>query len=379
MSNKIYPIGIQNFEKIRRDGYFYVDKTALVYQLAKSGSYYFLSRPRRFGKSLLLSTLEAYFEGKKELFAGLAIEELEKDWERYPVLHLDLNARQYENIGSLLEELNKYLEIWEQLYDSPFGDRKPEERFYQVIRRAYEKTGQRVVILIDEYDKPLLQAIGNPELQEAYRSLLKAFYGVMKSADGYIRFAMLTGVTKFSKVSVFSDLNNLKDISMRREFVDLCGITENELHENLESELHELSDSLNMDYNQVCQEMKRRYDGYHFAADTEGLYNPFSLLNTFDAKQFGSYWFATGTPSYLVELLKRTHYDLDRMAHEEVDVEMFGGAESFDSDPLSAFYQSGYLTIKGYDSRFRIYRLGFPNLEVEEGFVKYLLRSSKSV
>ncbi len=379
MSNKIYPIGIQNFEKIRRDGYFYVDKTALVYQLAKSGSYYFLSRPRRFGKSLLLSTLEAYFEGKKELFSGLAIEELEKDWERYPVLHLDLNARQYENIGSLLEELNKYLEIWEQLYDSPFGDRKPEERFYQVIRRAYEKTGQRVVILIDEYDKPLLQAIGNPELQEAYRSLLKAFYGVMKSADGYIRFAMLTGVTKFSKVSVFSDLNNLKDISMRREFVDLCGITENELHENLESELHELSDSLNMDYNQVCQEMKRRYDGYHFAADTEGLYNPFSLLNTFDAKQFGSYWFATGTPSYLVELLKRTHYDLDRMAHEEVDVEMFGGAESFDSDPLSAFYQSGYLTIKGYDSRFRIYRLGFPNLEVEEGFVKYLLRSSKSV
>lgn len=379
MSNKIYPIGIQNFEKIRRDGYFYVDKTALVYQLAKSGSYYFLSRPRRFGKSLLLSTLEAYFEGKKELFAGLAIEELEKNWERYPVLHLDLNARQYENIGSLLEELNKYLEIWEQLYDSPFGDRKPEERFYQVIRRAYEKTGQRVVILIDEYDKPLLQAIGNPELQEAYRSLLKAFYGVMKSADGYIRFAMLTGVTKFSKVSVFSDLNNLKDISMRREFVDLCSITENELHENLESELHELSDSLNMGYNQVCQEMKRRYDGYHFAADTEGLYNPFSLLNTFDAKQFGSYWFATGTPSYLVELLKRTHYDLDRMAHEEVDVEMFGGAESFDSDPLSAFYQSGYLTIKGYDSRFRIYRLGFPNLEVEEGFVKYLLRSSKSV
>ena len=198
MSNKIYPIGVQNFEKIRRDGYFYVDKTAHVYQLAKSGSYYFLSRPRRFGKSLLLSTLEAYFEGKKELFAGLAIERLEKDWKCYPVLHLDLNARQYENIGSLLEELNKYLEIWEQAYDSPFGDRKPEERFFQVIRRAYEKTGQRVVVLIDEYDKPLLQAIGKPELQEAYRSLLKAFYGVMKSADGYIRFAMLTGVTKFS-------------------------------------------------------------------------------------------------------------------------------------------------------------------------------------
>ena len=373
MSNKIYPIGIQNFEKIRRDGYFYVDKTALVYRLAKSGSYYFLSRPRRFGKSLLLSTLEAYFEGKKELFAGLAIEQLEKDWGRYPILHLDLNARQYENIGSLLEELNKYLEIWEQAYDSPFGDRKPEERFFQVIRRAYEKTGQRVVILIDEYDKPLLQAIGKPELQEAYRSLLKAFYGVMKSADGFIRFAMLTGVTKFSKVSVFSDLNNLKDISMHREFVEVCGITENELHENLEPELHELSDFMNMDYSNVCQEMKQRYDGYHFAADTEGLYNPFSLLNTFDAKQFGNYWFATGTPSYLVELLKRNHYDLDRLAHEETDAETLDGVDSVDSDPIPVIYQSGYLTIKGYDAEFGMYRLGFPNLEVEEGFVKYLL------
>ncbi|WP_300427832.1 ATP-binding protein [uncultured Parabacteroides sp.] len=373
MSNKIYPIGIQNFEKIRRDGYFYVDKTALVYQLAKSGSYYFLSRPRRFGKSLLLSTLEAYFEGKKELFAGLAIEELEKNWERYPVLHLDLNTQEYNSVDSLKEKLNIALTEWEKECGSEPAEKSLSTRFEGIIKRTSRKMGQRVVILIDEYDKPMLQAIGKPELQEAYRSLLKSFYGALKSADGYIRFAMLTGVTKFSKVSVFSDLNNLKDISMRREFVDLCGITENELHENLESELHELSDSLNMDYNQVCQEMKRRYDGYHFAADTEGLYNPFSLLNTFDAKQFGSYWFATGTPSYLVELLKRTHYDLDRMAHEETDAETLDGVDSVDSDPIPVIYQSGYLTIKGYDSRFGTYRLGFPNLEVEEGFVKYLL------
>lgn len=271
MSKKIYPIGIQNFEKIRRDGYFYVDKTALVYRLAKSGSYYFLNRPRRFGKSLLLSTLEAYFEGKKELFAGLAIEQLEKDWGRYPILHLDLNARQYENIGSLLEELNKYLEIWEQAYDSPFGDRKPEERFFQVIRRAYEKTGQRVVILIDEYDKPLLQAIGKPELQEAYRSLLKAFYGVMKSADGFIRFAMLTGVTKFSKVSVFSDLNNLEDISFRRTYNELCGISEQELQDNLGNELPEFSRSSGLTESELCDKLRRYYDGYHFAPDTAGI------------------------------------------------------------------------------------------------------------
>ena len=211
---KLYPIGIQNFEKIRIDNYLYLDKTALIYQLVKTGSYYFLSRPRRFGKSLLISTLEAYFQGKKELFQGLAIENLEKDWIEYPVLHLDLNARKYDNEEALLQELNKYLEKWEQKYDSPYSDRAPEERFYWIIQKAFEKTGQRVVILVDEYDKPMLQAIGNEDLQDAYRNTLKAFYGVLKSLDGYIRFALLTGVTKFGKISVFSDLNNLNDISM---------------------------------------------------------------------------------------------------------------------------------------------------------------------
>lgn len=210
---KLYPIGIQNFEKIRIDNYLYLDKTALIYQLVKTGSYYFLSRPRRFGKSLLISTLEAYFQGKKELFQGLAIENLEKDWIEYPVLHLDLNARKYDNEEALLQELNKYLEKWEQKYDSPYSDRAPEERFYWIIQKAFEKTGQRVVILVDEYDKPMLQAIGNEDLQDAYRNTLKAFYGVLKSLDGYIRFALLTGVTKFGKISVFSDLNNLNDIS----------------------------------------------------------------------------------------------------------------------------------------------------------------------
>ena len=373
MSNKIYPIGVQNFEKIRRNGYFYVDKTALVYQLATSGSYYFLSRPRRFGKSLLLSTLEAYFEGKKELFAGLAIERLETDWERYPVLHLDLNTQEYNSVDSLKEKLNIALTGWEKECGAEPAEKSLSTRFEGIIKRTSRKIGQRVVILIDEYDKPMLQAIGRPELQEAYRSLLKSFYGALKSADGYIRFAMLTGVTKFSKVSVFSDLNNLEDISFRRNYNELCGISEQELHDNLGDELPEFSRSLGLTEPELCDKLRRYYDGYHFAPDTAGIYNPFSLLHAFKNREFGSYWFATGTPSYLVELLKRNHYDLDRLAHEETDAETLDGVDSVDSDPIPVIYQSGYLTIKGYDAEFGMYRLGFPNLEVEEGFVKYLL------
>ncbi len=370
---KLYPIGIQNFEKIRREGYFYIDKTALAYSLAKTGSYYFLSRPRRFGKSLLISTLEAYFEGKKELFEGLAIEKLEKDWTRYPVLHIDLNARKYENLDSLKSELNKHLEIWEKQYGDEYKDRALEERLYHVIAKAYEKTGRPVVILVDEYDKPLLQSIGNEKLQTEYRNTLKAFYGVLKSMDGFIKFALLTGVTKFGKVSVFSDLNNLEDISMRRNFIEICGITEKEIHDNLEPELHDLADAQEMTYEEVCQELKDRYDGYHFNYNTVGLYNPFSLLNTFKALEFGDYWFETGTPSYLVELLKRDHYDLYRMAHEKTDAEVLNSIDSTSQNPIPVIYQSGYLTIKDYDSRFGNYTLGFPNKEVEEGFIRYLL------
>ena len=248
MSSKIYPIGIQNFESLRRDNYFYIDKTALIYQMVKTGRYYFLSRPRRFGKSLLVSTLEAYFLGKKELFTGLAMEKQEKDWINYPVLHLDLNARNYEDADSLLEELNKNLEIWERTYSSPYSDRAPEERFYHVIRLAYEQTGQRVVILVDEYGKPMLQAIGNEALQREFRNMLKPFYGVLKTLDGCIKFALLTGVTKFGKISVFSDLNNLNDISMDEPFVSICGLTEKEVHNNLEEDLHELATVQKMTY-----------------------------------------------------------------------------------------------------------------------------------
>ncbi len=371
--SKTYPIGIQNFESLRNDNYFYVDKTKLIYQLARSGRYYFLSRPRRFGKSLLISTLEAYFEGKKELFKGLAIENLEKDWIKYPILHLDLNIEKYNSPDSLDKILNDKLEYWESIYGTRPSETSFSLRFAGIVRRAYEQTGQRVAILVDEYDKPMLQSIGNEELQRSFRDTLKPFYGVLKSMDGCIKFALLTGVTKFGKISVSSDLNNLNDISMDERYIEICGITEKEIHENLEDELHELARRQKMTYDEVCKELKECYDGYHFVEDSIGLYNPFSLLNTFDKMKFGSYWFETGTPTYLVELLKQNHYSLQRIAHEETDADVLNSIDSASQNPVPVIYQSGYLTIKGYDRRFGMYRLGFPNREVEEGFIKFLL------
>lgn len=372
MSNKIYPIGIQNFESLRKDDYFYIDKTALIYQMVKTGRYYFLSRPRRFGKSLMISTLEAYFQGKKELFTGLAMEKLEKDWIEHPILHLDLNTGKYDKPESLDKMLEDALAYWEELYGTRPSESTFALRFAGVVERACRQTGQRVVILIDEYDKPLLQAIGNEELQREFRNTLKSFYGVLKTMDGCIKFAILTGVTKFGKVSVFSDLNNLKDISMDRRYLTLCGITEQEIHENFEEALHELASMQNMTYEEACDELKKRYDGYHFTYNSEGIYNPFSLLNTFDKNEFGNYWFETGTPTYLVELLKRSHYDLSHMANVETDADVLNSIYG-DEEPIPVIFQSGYLTIKGYDKEFGLYRLGFPNKEVEEGFMKFLV------
>ena len=373
MSNKIYPIGIQNFEKIRKGGYFYIDKTALIYKMVKTGSYYFLSRPRRFGKSLLISTLEAYFQGKRELFEGLAMEKLEKDWIKYPILHLDLNTQKYDTPESLEDKLNRTLIEWERLYGAEPAENSLAMRFEGIIQRAYTQTGQRVVILVDEYDKPMLQAIGNEALQKSFRETLKAFYGALKSKDGCIQIGVLTGVTKFGKVSVFSDLNNLDDISMWNEYIELCGISEREIHENLEAELYEFADARGITYDKLCAELKECYDGYHFTHNSIGMYNPFSLLNAFKRKEFGSYWFETGTPTYLVKLLKKHHYNLERMAHEETDAQVLNSIDSESTNPIPVIYQSGYLTIKGYDEEFGIYSLGFPNREVEEGFMKFLL------
>lgn len=372
MSNHIYPIGIQNFESLRKDGYVYVDKTELIHRLAKTGRYYFLSRPRRFGKSLLLSTLEAYFQGKRELFEGLAMEKLEQDWIQHPILHLDLNIEKYDTIESLGNILNNNLTRWEKLYGREDSEVSFSLRFAGVIRIAHAQTGQRVVILVDEYDKPMLQAINNKELQQGFRNTLKPFYGVLKTMDGDIKFAFLTGVTKFGKVSVFSDLNNLNDISMDKRYIALCGITEGEIHQYFEEDIHRLAAAENMSYEEACAHLKESYDGYHFVENSEGIYNPFSLLNTFDKLQFGSYWFETGTPTYLVELLQQNNYNLDQMAHEETYAEVLNCIYADDS-PIPVIYQSGYLTIKGYDPEFESYILGFPNLEVEKGFIKFLL------
>lgn len=367
-----YPIGIQNFEKLRQDGYLYIDKTGLVYSLVQTSNCYFLSRPRRFGKSLLLSILEAYFLGKKELFKGLAIEKLEQEWTVYPVLHLDLNIEKYDSIDNLTDILNVNLKLWEQTYGSDDAETSVSLRFAGIIRRAYKQTGRRVVVLVDEYDKPLLQSIGNKALQEEFRNTLKPFYGVLKSLDGCIRFALLTGVTKFGKVSVFSDLNNLDDISMNNQYATLCGITEKEIHTNIEEGIRSLASAQNLSYEETCVKLKEMYDGYHFTSDSEGVYNPFSLFNALKNKSFGNYWFETGTPTYLVELLKRNRYNLKDMTETVSSADVLNSIYG-DDEPIPVIYQSGYLTIKGYNPRFKTYRLGFPNKEVEEGFMNFLI------
>ncbi len=368
-----YPIGIQNFEKIRHEGYAYVDKTALIYSLAHNGSYYFLSRPRRFGKSLLMSTMAAYFSGKRELFKGLAIEQLEKEWTVYPVLHLDLNTDKYDHKEVLEQRLNLFLSEWEERYGRNVNEVTLSQRFEGIIKRIFQKEGNPVVILVDEYDKPLLQAIGNDELQSAYRNTLKAFYGTLKSQDRYIRFAFLVGVTKFGKVSVFSDLNNLTDISMDARYQTICGITEEEMHAYFEEGIRYVAENNEMTVEETCAKLKRRYDGYHFHQRSVGVYNPFSLLNTFAKGEFGSYWFETGTPTFLVQLLQRDKFYLPDLTQQQVTSDMLNTIDTINDNPIPIIYQSGYLTIKDYDKEFQIYTLGFPNEEVEEGFTNYLM------
>jgi len=368
------PIGIQDFENLVKDGYVYVDKTERIYQLVTTGKYYFLSRPRRFGKSLLISTLEALFLGKREVFKGLAMDtKPDIDWAVHPVLRLDLNTQVYDSPVKLVNVLNTALLSWESLYgkDTSAVDLGP--RFESVIRRAYEMTGRRVVILVDEYDKPMLQAIGNPELQDAYRSTLKGFYGALKSMDAYIRFAILTGVTKFSKVSVFSDLNNLRDISMAPDYSDICGITEKELLSNFGEEIKSLPAANGLTEEECIDSLRVRYDGYHFHQTGVGMYNPFSVLNTFINNEFGSYWFETGTPTYLVTLLQKHAYRLQNLTQVRIKPDVLGSVDTESKNPIPVIFQSGYLTIKGYDREFKTYILGFPNEEVEEGFVNFLI------
>lgn len=368
-----YPIGIQDFEKLRTNGYSYVDKSRFVYKLATEGEYYFLSRPRRFGKSLFLSTLEAYFQGKKELFEGLAIYDLETDWKKYPIFHIDLNTANFREKDSLYTVLNDYLTTWESKYGARESEATLALRFKGVIARAAEKEGCGVVILIDEYDKPILQTLRDPELQAEHRAQLKAFYSVLKTQDRYIKFAFLTGVTKFGKVSVFSDLNNLTDISMDHRYISICGMTEKELLANFKEGISELAEANGDTEEATIAKLKARYDGYHFEENTIGIYNPFSVLNTLSRLRYKDYWFETGTPTFLVDLLKMHNYRLPDMTKERVSDDVINSVDSLSTNPIPVIYQSGYLTIKGYDERFKKYLLGFPNREVEEGFLNFLL------
>ncbi len=367
-----YPIGIQNFEDLRRNGYAYVDKTQFVYKLADEGKYYFLSRPRRFGKSLFLSTLEAYFQGKKELFEGLAIYEKETEWKQYPIFHIDLNTANFREEGCLYNVLNDYLTAWEDKYGTRESEVTLPLRFKGVIARAAEKEGRNVVILVDEYDKPILQTLQNEKLQEDHRNQLKAFYSVLKTQDCYIKFAFLTGVTKFGKISVFSDLN-LIDLSMDYRYVNICGTTEEELKSYFKEGISELASANGDSESETIDKLRMRYGGYHFEKNSEGIYNPFSVLNTLAKHRYKNYWFETGTPTFLIELLKEHGYRLPDLSKEQVSANVMSSKDSSFPNPIPVIYQSGYLTIKGYNQRFKKYQLGFPNKEVEEGFLNLLL------
>ena len=378
------PLGVQSFKDLREKGFLYVDKTAYLFRLANSSKVYFLSRPRRFGKSLFLSTLAAYFRGQKELFKGLYVEKAEEEqaaqenrtaWQAYPVLYLDFNTENYNDEKSMHTILHTHLVQWEKQYEADTSEQTFSSRFKGIIRRAYQQTGKQVVILVDEYDKPLLQTMGvNEELNEHYRNTLKAFYSVIKTCDEYIRFAFLTGVTKFSKISIFSDLNNLKDISLHESYAGMCGITQKELETNFQPEVQALAEKQKLDYPQALAALKQWYDGYLFHPAGEGMYNPYSILNAFDDKEIKSYWFGTGTPTFLVNFLKEAHYYIPNLdGNVELDEEGLQTYRAVAQDALPILFQAGYLTIKEYISDLRLYRLGFPNNEVRYGFLHNLL------
>jgi len=374
-----YPIGIQTFEKIRKENYVYVDKTKYVYDLANNGQYYFLSRPRRFGKSLLLSTLEAFFRGRKELFKGLFIYDQEWDWVEYPVFHLALNGQDYNSVENLDDTLKYYISEWEKAYNIPINPTisTVEVRFANCIRRASEIMGRPVVILIDEYDQPLLHNIeqGKEDLHNTMREHMQAFFSVMKAQDQYIKFAILTGISKFSKVSVFSGLNNLKDISFNDNTNAICGISETELKKYFNGSISQLAEANHMTVEQTMSRLKKEYDGYHFCEDGEGIYNPFSILNVFDNMKFRHYWTATGTPSFLIKLLENRNWNLSEISGSTVSEADIMGSDRYLTNPIPMLFQSGYLTIKGYDAEFNEYLLDYPNEEVAEGFNNDLLKS----
>ena len=370
-----YPVGEQSFENLRKNDFLYVDKTRYIETLINGSKYYFLGRPRRFGKSLFLSTLKCFFEGKRELFKGLYADSMDWDWEEYPVLYLDLNNRRYQEE----EKLDYLIEDFLANYENEYGIQKINSdfsgRFANLIRRIGEKTGKGVVILVDEYDKPLVNNLHDHEQFEYLRSRLAELYSNFKSCADYIRMVFLTGVSRFGKLSVFSDLNNIRDISLVNDFAGICGISEEELIENFKIGISELADGYEASVDQTIAELKCRYDGYHFARKSPDMYNPFSLLNVFESRQYGNYWIESGTPSLLRNYLKHYRTDLQRLMSVRSTASQLSGLDMENMDVVALLYQTGYLTIKRHDAKNDIYYLGIPNDEVKEGFLSYLLPS----
>ena len=380
-----YPIGIQTFDQIIEGGFVYVDKTALIYELVSTGKIYFLSRPRRFGKSLLLSTLEHYFLGHEELFNGLAISELEEKWDEYPVFRIDLNGGPYDDPMVLVKKIRMFLETAEVKYGiEPDNSRNLDDRFKYILEVAHQQSKRRAVVLIDEYDKPLLDVMGvnkaikdehgnTVSLEEHNRSILRGFYSTFKSADKDLQFVMLTGVTKFGQISVFSGFNQPKDVSMDSRYETLCGITQAELEYYFEEPIHDLAAEYNVDHATMLSMLKRKYDGYHFGKLMIDMYNPFSIINCFSSLSLDNYWFSSGTPDYLIRLMQSQDEHINELAGKEYDPAQFADYKATDEQPLPMIYQSGYLTIKGYDRMFNTYLLDFPNEEVRSGFVSLLV------
>lgn len=369
---KIYPIGVQSFAKLREEGYTYVDKTSFIERLITRGNCYFLSRPRRFGKSLLLSTIEAFYQGRKDLFEGLAISRGDYDWQPHPVLHIALNAWEYDSPESLLQKFSYDFERWEKLYGTERQTAPHSERFRYIIEQAYAVTGQKVVILIDEYDKPLLDTAGNKTLQDTYRSQLKSVYGNLKNCDRYIEFAMLTGVSRFGKLSIFSDLNNLQDISLSEEYSAICGMTIEEIHDNFDAGVRQLAVRNEMSVDEAYEQLKKNYDGYHFSPTSPDMYNPFSLLSALSSGYIGSYWFSTGTPTFLVKMIRDMQIDLRDLEHTNIRLDNLMDSPFDQKDVIPFLYQIGYLTIRSYDRRFRTVQLDYPNEDVEQSFLDML-------
>lgn len=368
-----YPIGIQNFSGIRKGGYIYVDKTALIFKLVNEGKYYFLARPRRFGKSLLLTTLQAYFEGRKDLFEGLHISKLQKEWQPSPVLLLSMSRYDRSSSNRLEAILDFYFQEWEKKYGIDTPSSNYSARLANVILAAYEKTGQRVAILIDEYDAPLVAHLGDNDNHNRIRDFLKSIYANLKDMDQYIRFAILTGVSRFSRTNVFSGLNNLNDITLDERYNEICGITDMELESYFKTGITQLAVKLGKDYKGALAELKANYNGYHFSENSADIYNPFSLLNALSKSKLEMFWFRTGTPTFLIETIHNTDKFLPKYFSNEVDEKMLADIDTYQKSPVALMFQTGYLTIKGFDIEERLYRLGIPNREVKEGLSQGLL------